>query len=316
MKDKKEKIVVTGGAGFIGSNIVEKLVRQGHTVTVIDDLSDGRMENLNGFADKVKFVKGSITDLGMLKKEFAGAKYVIHQAAMASVPRSVKNPTRTNEVNIGGTLNVFIAAKDVGVKRVVYASSSSVYGDSEVLPKTESMALKPLSPYAAHKMMGEIYGNLCAKLYGLETVGLRYFNVFGPRQNPNSEYAAVIPIFIKKISKGEAPTIFGDGETTRDFTYIDNVVKANILACLAPNAPGNIFNIASGERISLNDLVTKISDILSKKIKPVYSGFREGDIKHSLADISKARSLLGYKVETDFETGLKKAVDYYVKNLS
>lgn len=316
MNNKKEKIVITGGAGFIGSNIAEELVRQGHEVTVIDDLSDGKMENLNGFVDKIKFVKGSITDLNLLKNEFAGAKYVIHQAAMASVPRSIKDPVRTNEVNVGGTLNVFVAAKDVGVKRVVYASSSSVYGDSEVLPKTESMEFKPLSPYASHKMMGEVYGNLCAKLYGLETVGLRYFNVFGPRQNPNSEYAAVIPIFINKISKGEAPTIFGDGETTRDFTYIDNVVKANILACFAQNTSGNVFNIASGERISLNNMVAKIGDILNKNIKPIYSDFREGDIKHSLADISKARNLLGYKVETDFETGLKKAVDYYVKNLS
>ncbi len=314
MNNKKEKIVVTGGAGFIGSNIVEELVQLGYEVTVVDDLSDGRIENLNGFIDKINFVKGDITNIETLKKEFVGAKYVIHQAAMASVPRSINDPVRTNAANIDGTLNVFVAAKETGVKRVVYASSSSVYGDSEVLPKNESMDLRPLSLYAAHKMMGEIYGNLFFKLYGLETVGLRYFNVFGPRQNPNSEYAAVMPIFINKISKDESPTIFGDGETTRDFTYIDNVVKANILACLSPNIAGQIFNVAAGEKISLNSLVSKINSILNKNIKPVYSDFRGGDIKHSLADIKKAEQMLGYKVVVGFELGLKKTIDYLTKH--
>jgi len=310
------KFVVTGGAGFIGSHIVEELVKLGHTVTVIDDLANGKSENIKPFLSQIKFVPGSILDLALLKKEFVNVDYVLHQAAIPSVPRSIKDPLITNQINIEGTLNVFIAARDCQVKRVVYASSSSVYGDSPTLPKVETMGYNPQSFYASHKMLNEIYGKLFFRLFGLETIGLRYFNVFGPRQDPHSEYAAVIPKFIKLISKGESPTIFGDGETTRDFTYVYNVVQANLLACTAPNIGGEIFNIACGERISLNELIQQINLLLNQNIKPQYADFRAGDIKHSLADISKAKLQLGFQPEINFERGLKETILFFTKDVN
>ena len=299
------KVVVTGGAGFIGSHLAERLVLDGFEVVVIDNLKTGRIENLSGFKDKLKFVEGDILDLELLKKEFLGAETVFHHAAIPSVPRSIEEPFETHEANSTGMLNVLIAARDTGVRRVVCASSSSVYGDSEVMPKEESMTPKPLSLYAVHKFNNEMYANLFSKLYGLETVGLRYFNVFGPRQNPNSKYAAVIPLFIKKISSGEEVVINGDGETTRDFTFVHNVVEANILASKAEGITSEVMNIACGERISLNDLVSKIGSIVGKEPKVVHTDFRVGDIKHSLASIEKAKKVIGYVPQHTFEEGLR-----------
>ena len=303
------KVVVTGGAGFIGSHIVEKLINETNAeVTVIDDLSTGYRKNIDSFRDRINFREGSITDLNFLQNACEGAHYIIHQAAMASVPRSIESIRETHEVNATGTLNVFLAARDNNVRRVVYASSSAVYGDSEILPKEESMEQNPLSPYALHKAIDEAYGKLFYELYGLETVGLRYFNVFGPRQDPDSPYAAVIPLFAKLIAEGKQPVIFGDGETSRDFTYVDNVVSANLKACVAKNAPGNVYNIACGSCISLNELIEKINTILGTDISPRYTDFREGDIKHSLADIARAQKELRYEVEVDFDEGLRKTI--------
>lgn len=307
MKTPK-KAVVTGGAGFIGSHIAEELVRKNFEVVVVDDLSTGKLENMVGFKDKIEFVKGSITDTALLRKIFTDADFVFHQAALGSVPKSVEFPLETDMVNVYGTLSVFVAARDAGVKRVVYASSGSVYGDSPILPKVETMQYNPLSPYGAHKMMDEIYAKLFWKLYKLETVGLRYFNVFGPRQDPKSKYSAVIPLFIKMISEGSVPTINGDGKVTRDFTYVKNVVSANILASVAKGAQGQVFNVACGEQVSINDLVSKISALFGKKIKPKYTDMRVGDIEHSLADISKAKKILGYEPKISFNEGLKNLI--------
>ena len=306
MTASKEKVVVTGGAGFIGSHIAEQLVADGYEVVIIDDLSTGRKENIEPFLDSLTFIEGSITDRALLDTAFSDTKYVIHQAAIPAVPRSIDDPAGTNDVNITGTLNVFMAARDAGVKRVVYASSSSVYGDKNPIPQKEDMPTGPLSPYAAQKMMGEQYGRLFHELFGLETVGLRYFNVFGPRQDPQSDYAAVIPIFIETIKAGETPTIFGDGETSRDFTHVDNVVQANIAALTAEGASGEVFNIALGESISLNDLVREINMAVGAEIKPAYEDFRVGDIKHSLADVHKAKDVLGYAPKVSFAEGIRR----------
>lgn len=303
--------VVTGGAGFIGSNIVKRLVKDGHRVRVVDNLLTGRRENLQEVRDDIEFVEGDIRDGQLLARLFKGADYVLHQAALPSVPRSVKDPVASHEANITGTLQVLIAARDAGVKRVVYAASSSAYGDTPVLPKVETMAPNPLSPYAVTKLAGEYYCRVFYHVYGLETVSLRYFNVFGPRQDPNSQYAAVIPRFITAMLKGEAPVIFGDGEQTRDFSYIDNVVEANLLACQAPGAAGEVFNIACGESISLNDLVKELNHILGTDIKPVYTNPRPGDVRHSLADISKAGKILGYKPQINWREGLRRTVEWY-----
>ena len=303
------KFLVTGGAGFIGSHIVEYLVARGKNVVVIDDLSTGSIRNLDNFFHKITFYEGSILDRALLEKAMEGVECVFHQAAIPSVPRSIKNPIETHTVNTTGTIAVFDVAKNAQVKRVVYASSSSVYGDSLTLPKIETMGYNPLSPYAVQKMTGEYYGKLYYKIFGLETVGLRYFNVFGPRQNPDSEYAAVIPKFIKKIKSDIPVTIYGDGETTRDFTYIDNVVHANMQASIAERASGEVFNIALGSRISLNELVRAINTLCGKNINTVYEDFRGGDIKHSLADISKAQDILKYSPTVSFTEGLQKTAD-------
>jgi nucleoside-diphosphate-sugar epimerase len=303
-----KKVVITGGAGFIGSHIAEECVTHNFEVVVIDDLSTSQRKNLELFFDKITFIEGSILDVELLRKAFENADVVFHQAALPSVPKSVEFPIETNMANVQGTLNVFVAARDAKVKRVVYASSSSVYGDSPVLPKVETMPYNPLSPYAAQKMMGEYYGKLFFKLYALETVGLRYFNVFGPRQNPASKYAAVIPLFITKIMENISPVINGDGSTTRDFTYVKNVVQANLKAAVAPNVGGDVFNIACGETISLQNLVDAINIKLHKKVIPEYGLKRAGDIDFSLADITKAKTKLGFEPTITFEQGLQATI--------
>ncbi|MCK5318451.1 MAG: SDR family oxidoreductase, partial [Anaerolineales bacterium] len=289
-----KRFVITGGAGFIGSNIVDRLIAEDNEVVVIDNLLTGCMDNLEGLNSNIRFVNDDIQDMDMLAREFEGSDYVLHQAALASVPRSIKNPIASNQNNIDGTLNVLVAARDAGVKRVVYASSSSAYGNTPTLPKHEGMASDPLSPYAITKLVGEQYCKVFYEIYGLETVSLRYFNVFGPRQDPNSQYAAVIPKFITAMQNDERPVIFGDGEQSRDFTYVQNNVNANLLACTASNAAGKMFNIACGDRITLNQLVEVLNDILGKDIEPLYEEERAGDVKHSLADITLAQDVLDY----------------------
>jgi len=305
--------LVTGGAGFIGSNIVRRLVADGKKVRVFDDFSTGKQENLDGLQD-VDLVKGSLTDQAAIREALKDVKYILHQGAIPSVPRSVDDPIKSNEVNINGTLNLLVAAREAWVKRVVYAASSSAYGDTETLPKVETMAGDPLSPYGVGKYTGELYARVFAKIYGLETVSLRYFNIFGPRQDPASEYAAVIPKFIQAMLRGEAPTIYGDGEQTRDFTYIDNAVEANLLACKSDQVGrGEVINIACGERYSLNQLVGELNDILGTSISSVYSDPKPGDVKHSLADIERAKNLLGYQVKVGFREGLEHTVEWFKK---
>jgi len=304
--------VVTGGAGFIGSHIAETLVGQGHAVVVIDDLSTGHEHNLAGFRDRLTFVKGSITDLDLLRRYFAGCDVVFHQAALASVPRSVADPLASNEANVTGTLKVFLAARESGVRRVVYAASSSAYGDSEVLPKREDMPARPLSPYAITKYVNELYGKVFTDLYRLPTIGLRYFNVFGPRQDPESQYAAVIPLFITRYLAGVAPTINGDGGQSRDFTYIDNVVRANLAAAAAgPDADGLVYNVACGTSITIEDLCLRIRDLVGSKLAPVHGPSRAGDVRHSLADIDLARRRLAYDPEVSLAEGLARTVEWY-----
>ncbi|MBU6231434.1 MAG: SDR family oxidoreductase [Patescibacteria group bacterium] len=306
---KGKKIVVTGGAGFIGSHIVDALLEAGSEVVVVDDLSTGRMENIAHVSERIRFEKLSIVDTDKMALVLKGAYAVCHQAALPSVPKSIAKPMETHEANSTGTLSVFTAAVKAGVGRVVYASSSSVYGDTPTLPKIETMPTKPLSPYAAQKLMGELYGRIFFSLHGLETIGLRYFNVFGPRQNPDSEYAAVIPKFIKLMKHGERPSIYGDGEQTRDFTYVTNVVDANLCALRAANGFGDAFNIASGGQISLLGLVRSLNSILGTSIEPKLGEARRGDIKDSFADIRKAEKVLGYEPKTAFEEGLRLTAD-------
>lgn len=305
------KLIVTGGAGFIGSNLVAELIRRGESVTVIDDLSSGKAENLKPILDKIKFVEGSILDFELLKKEFIGIDYVIHLAAIPSVPRSTEKPLETHNANMTGTINVLLAARDAGVKRVVYSGSSSRYGNAEESVKSESLRTNPLSLYALQKFAGEEYCRLFYELYGLETVSLIFFNVFGPNQDPNSFYSAVIPKFIKQIMNGERPTIYGDGKTSRDFTYVDNNVDALIKACTAENVCGEVYNIACGTSITLIELVDMINKHLGKNLEPLFDDFRAGDVKHSKADISGAEKKLGYEVKVNFEEGLKKTIEWY-----
>jgi len=296
--------LVTGGAGFIGSHIVERLLKDGKQVRVIDNFVTGKRENLNGHIAKLELVEGDILDLELVRKAVEGIEVIFHQAALRSVPLSVDNPLATNEVNTQGTLNILLAARDSGVKRVVYASSSSVYGDSPRLPKTEDQATAPISPYAVSKLAGENYCSVFTKVYGLETISLRYFNVFGPRQDPRSQYAAVIPKFISRALKGKPLEVHGDGLQSRDFTYIDDVVQANLLAAAAEKGVGEAFNVAKGKAYSLLDLIAALSRILGKNLQWVHTPSRQGDVRHTLADISKARRVLGYKVHTEFEQGL------------
>ena len=300
--------LVTGGAGFIGSNIVEELVKRSEKVRVLDNFSTGKRENILLFLDKIELIEGDIRSYHIVREAVDGVDFVLHQAALPSVPRSIKDPITTNEVNVGGTLNISNAALDAKVKRVVYASSSSIYGNSEVLPKREDMTTNPLSPYAVSKLAGEKYCQVFSQVYGLETVCLRYFNVFGPRQDPNSQYSAVIPKFITAMKKGAQPTIYGDGKQSRDFTFVANVVEANLLACQANCAGGEIFNIACGKRHSLLKLVGKLNEIFESDIEPIFAEHRKGEVRHSMADIEKAKKMLGYNPSISFEEGLRKIV--------
>jgi UDP-glucose 4-epimerase len=303
---KNKKIVVTGGLGFIGSHIVEGLY-QDNNVIIVDNDSTGKMDNVDQFKDRVKLVLGDINSLN-LNEIFEGVDYVLHQAALPSVPRSIKEPLKSNESNVTGTLNVLKAASDCNVKKVVFASSSSVYGDSPKLPKVETMPLKPKSPYAVTKATGEMYSNVFKEIYGLQTVILRYFNVFGPRQDPNSQYSAVIPKFIDSIIKGISPTVYGDGTQSRDFTFVKNVVEANIKACKS-NETGS-FNIACGRSIILNDLIKMINKLVGKDFQPEYVDPRQGDIKHSLADINAAKSF-GYHPKDNFIEELEETIKFF-----
>ncbi|RMF06657.1 SDR family oxidoreductase [Candidatus Woesearchaeota archaeon] len=311
---KGKKIIITGGAGFIGSNLARELCKD-NKVTVIDNFSTGRKENLKGIESKIRIVKGSITNLKLLRREFKGADYVLHQAALCSVPRSVKEPEKTNRVNVEGTLKVLLAARDSGVKRVVYAASSSAYGNTPTLPKHEGMKPEPLSPYAVSKLAGEHYMRAFYEVYGLETISLRYFNIFGPHQDPNSQYSAVIPLFIKALLRGKKPTIYGDGKQSRDFTYVENVVNANILACKARKTKGEVVNIACGERITLLELVRELNRELGTSIKPAFGPERAGDVKHSLADITLAKKLIGYEPVVKVKEGLKRTIEFYKKEI-
>ena len=307
--------LVTGGAGFIGSNIVEALVKGGHRVRVLDNLSTGNRENLSG-AGEVDLVEGDIRSFHTVREAFEGIDVVFHEAALPSVPRSVRDPITSNAVNVDGTLNILYAAKEAGVTRVVYASSSSVYGDTPELPKHEGMTPNPQSPYAVSKLAAEQYCRVFASLYGLETVALRYFNVFGPRQDPASQYSAVIPKFIKAMLGGRQPVIFGDGEQTRDFTYVSNVVDANLRAAGAACRKGLAMNCACHDRISLNQLVAEINGILGTSLTPLYEKPRPGDIKHSFAAIDLATREIGYAPSVDFKAGLRKTVQWYRDRLA
>lgn len=317
--------LVTGGAGFIGSNIVEHLLRRGEKVRVLDNFSTGRRENLSfDVRNAVEVIEGDIRDVGTCRKAVRGMDYVVHQAALASVPRSVDDPLLANDVNATGTLNLLVASRDAGVKRLVYASSSSVYGDEAgrgdeidtVTPNSEHMKPNPLSPYAASKLTGEYYCRLFFRLYGFETVSLRYLNVFGRRQDPASEYAAVIPKFIEALLQNRPPVIYGDGRQTRDFTHVDDVVKANLGACFArKEALGTAFNIACGRRYSLLELLRELQSITGKRLKPNFADARKGDVRHSMADISLARTVLGFEPETGFRQGLEKTVEWYKVNM-
>ncbi|MBL7223173.1 MAG: SDR family oxidoreductase [Candidatus Brocadiae bacterium] len=303
--------LVTGGAGFIGSNLVQALVERGDSVRVLDDYSTGKPENLASVADRIEIVEGSVTDEPTVRRAMQDVEFVLHEGALASVPRSVEDPLGSNVANVTGTLAVLLAARDAHVRRLVYAASSSAYGDQPALPKTEAMAPSPLSPYAVSKLAGEYYCQAFTECYGLETVALRYFNVYGPQQSPQSVYAAVIPKLITAMLAGERPTIFGDGEQSRDFTYVADVVAANVLACTAPDAVGQALNVACGQRYSLNDLVAALNRILGTDIAPIHAAARAGDVKHSLADISAARTLLGYEPQFAFEDGLRRTVAWF-----
>lgn len=311
--------LVTGGAGFIGSNLCEAILKLGYKVRCLDDLSIGKQENVDLFIDNenYEFIKGDIRDYDTCLDATSGVDYVLHQAAWGSVPRSVEMPLTYNDINIKGTLNIFEASRENNVKKVVYASSSSVYGDEESLPKVEGKEGNVLSPYALTKSVDEKYAKLYSDLYGLDTYGLRYFNVFGRRQDPDGAYAAVIPKFIKLLLNDERPTINGDGKQSRDFTYIENVIEANLKALKADSKySGEAFNIAFGGREYLNDIYSLLAELLDKKnIKPIYGPDRVGDIKHSNADISKAKRLLGYDPDWSFEKGIREAIEWYVKNL-
>jgi nucleoside-diphosphate-sugar epimerase len=310
------QFLVTGGAGFIGSHIIDELLLRGETVRVLDNLATGKRENLEHCLERIDFIEGDIRDLETCRGACAEVDYVLHQAALGSVPRSMEDPLTSHDVNVTGTLKMLIAARDAGVKRFVYAASSSTYGDHTALPKVEDRIGNPLSPYAVTKYADELYARVFGRCYGLETVGLRYFNVFGPRQDPFSQYAAVIPLFVSALLRGEAPTINGDGEQTRDFTYVGNAVAANLLACAAPaGAVGEVFNIACNERTSLNQLYRRLQELLDSDIAPVYGPSRVGDVRDSLADIGKGGRLLGYKGELKFEEGLRRSIEWYRENL-
>lgn len=307
--------LVTGGAGFIGSHIAEELVKRGYSVRIVDNFLTGKRENLVSFQDKVELIDGDVRDLSICREAVKGVDFVLHQAALPSVPRSIEDPFLTNEINVNGTLNILIASRKAKVKKFVFASSSSVYGDDSHLPKKEGIEGTPLSPYALSKLMGEKYCQIFSTLYGLSTICLRYFNIFGPRQDPFSQYAAVIPNFINHILKRKRCTIFGDGEQSRDFTYVSNVVEANLIASEAQETSGEVFNLGCGSRTTVRFLAEKINEIANSNISPFYGKPRPGDIKHSYADISKARKLLKYQPVVSFEEGLERTIQWYKEKM-
>ncbi|NQT06434.1 MAG: SDR family oxidoreductase [Candidatus Omnitrophica bacterium] len=309
------KFLVTGGAGFIGSNIVDELLRQGHDVRVIDNFMTGRRENLKDVMEKIELVEGDIRDIDHMRKATKGIEFVLHQAAFRSVPKSVDNPTLTNDINVNGTLNVLIAAKEAGVKRLVYASSSSCYGETNKFPENEEDLPGPISPYAVSKLTGEYYCKTFTATYGLETVSLRYFNVFGPRQNPESKYSCVIPAFIFRMLKGESPLIDGDGEQSRDFTFVKNVVDANIKASsFKTGKRGEVFNVARGEAYSILDLVNILNELMKKNITPKFGPTRAGDVKRTEADVSKLKKKLKVIPKISFKDGLKETLKWFDAN--
>jgi nucleoside-diphosphate-sugar epimerase len=302
--------LVTGGAGFIGSHLAEELVRRGHRVRVADDLATGKRSNLEHLP-QVEFLEGDLADLAFARQAVAGVEFVLHQAAIPSVPRSVADPVTTHRANVDATLNVLVAARDAGVRRVTFAASSAAYGNTLTLPKHEDMPTHPLSPYALHKVVGEMYLRMFADLYGLETISLRYFNVFGPRQDPSSAYSGVISVFAAALLDGRSPTIYGDGEQTRDFTYVADVVDGVLRACEAPHANGEIINVATGGRISLNRLFETMKQLVGSDVTPLYAEAREGDVRDSQADITKARRILAFEPTVSLEEGLRRTVDWY-----
>jgi nucleoside-diphosphate-sugar epimerase len=308
------RYLVTGGAGFIGSNIVDELVKRRQEVVVLDDLSAGKEENLAGVRDKIDLQIGSITDLAAVQSACKGVQYVIHLAARTSVPRSVLNPLESNHVNIDGTLNVLVAARDAQARRFVFAASSAAYGETPTMPKVESMQAHPVSPYGVTKYVGELYAQVFGRVYGLENACLRYFNVFGPRQDPTSQYSGVLSRFMLAVIEGQPPVVYGDGEQSRDFTYVENVVDETLRACEAPGASGFVFNGGTGARITLNQVLKLLEQITGKTVKPKYDAPRNGDIRDSQADVSLARKILGYEPRVLFEEGLKRTWDWYQRN--
>ena len=309
-----EKFLVTGGAGFIGSNICKKLVSQKCFVRVVDNLLTGRKSNLAEIMDKIEFVEADMGDEQVARAAMKDIDVVFHEGALPSVPRSVDEPDLTHRHCVDATFTLLLAARDAGIKRFVYAASSSAYGDTPTLPKVETMCPSPLSPYAVGKLVGEYYCSVFSQVYGLETIALRYFNVFGPQQDPKSQYAAAIPAFVTSILKDKPPTIYGDGEQSRDFTYIDNVVEANLLAARAPKTSGQVVNIACGQAVTVNEIIALINKSLNKNVKPIYTDARPGDVKHSLADITAATKLIGFKPVISFEQGLQTAIQWYSEN--
>lgn len=310
-----DKFLVTGGAGFIGSSICRKLVSQGCFVRVVDNLLTGKKSNLAEFIDKIEFVEADMGDSQVAQSAVKDIDVVFHQGALPSVPLSIDDPAATHKHCVDATFTLLLAARDAGVKRFVYAASSSAYGDAPTSPKVETMPTSPLSPYAVGKLVGEYYCSVFSGVFGLETVALRYFNVFGPHQDPKSQYAAAIPAFVTAILKDEPPTIYGDGEQSRDFTYIDNVVNANLLAARAKKTNGEVINIACGEAVTVNQIIGMINELLGKNVKPLYVDARVGDVKHSLADITAAQNLIGFKPIVSFSEGLNLAIDWYRNNL-
>ncbi|RKY20768.1 MAG: LPS biosynthesis protein WbpP [Planctomycetota bacterium] len=310
-----EKFLVTGGAGFIGSNICRKLTSQGCFVRVVDNLLTGKRSNLAGIVDKIEFIEADMGDEQIARSAMKDIDVVLHQGALPSVPRSVDDPAATHKHCVDATFTLLLAARDAGIKRFVFAASSSAYGDTPTLPKIETMFAHPLSPYAVAKLVGEYYCSVFYKVFGLETISLRYFNVFGPHQDPSSQYAAAIPAFVTAILKDEPPIVYGDGEQSRDFTYIDNVVEANLLAARAEKTTGEVINIACGEAVTVNEIIGMINGIVGKDIKPKYELPRPGDVKHSLADITLAEKTIGFKPIVPFKQGLELAIDWYRDNL-
>ena len=307
--------LVTGGAGFIGSHIVRALLTRGHQLRVLDDLSTGKNKNLHEVAGQIDLVVGDIRDVETVARCMRGIEVVFHLAARASVPRSIEEPRAAHEVNVSGTLNLLMAAREVGVRRFVYSASSSAYGETPTLPKTIDMRPEPLSPYAATKLAAEYYCTVWSHVYGLQTISLRYFNVFGPRQDPSGPYAAVIPAFVTRLLRGQPPIIYGDGEQSRDFCFIENVVSANMLAAEVPAVHGEVVNVACGERTTLNEIAADLNKLLGTSLKPEYQPPRVGDVRHSLADISRTRQVLGYEPQIMFPEGLRRSIEWYKANL-